>query len=68
MKPVGISVVTGGASGIGAACVQHLLKRGDQVVVVDMPGAWQSDKSGPQVAGNYECDVTHDQALRGRSH
>jgi NAD(P)-dependent dehydrogenase (short-subunit alcohol dehydrogenase family) len=64
MKAVGISVVTGGASGIGAACVQHLVQRGDQVVVVDMPGAWQPDKTGLKVAGIYECDVTHDQALR----
>ena len=34
MNSTGISVVTGGASGIGAACVQHLVKRGDRVVVI----------------------------------
>jgi len=64
MNTTGISVVTGGASGIGAACVKHLVKRGDKVIVVDLPGAWKPAKMGVDVAGVYECDVTHDQGLR----
>ena len=64
MNTTGISVVTGGASGIGAACVKHLVQRGDKVVVVDLPGAWKPAKMGVDVAGVYECDVTHDQGLR----
>jgi len=53
MKSTGISVVTGGASGIGAGCVKHLVKRGDKVVVVDLPGAWQPAKMGVEVAGDH---------------
>jgi NAD(P)-dependent dehydrogenase (short-subunit alcohol dehydrogenase family) len=63
MNTTGISVVTGGASGIGAACVKHLVKRGDKVVVVDLPGAWKPAKMGGDVAGVYDCDVTDDQGL-----
>ena len=32
-----LTVVTGGASGIGAACVRHHVKRGDTVIVLDLP-------------------------------
>jgi NAD(P)-dependent dehydrogenase (short-subunit alcohol dehydrogenase family) len=64
MNSTGISVVTGGASGIGAACVQHLVKRGDRVVVIDLPGAWKPHKLGVQIAGHYEADVTDDDTLR----
>ncbi len=63
MNTSGISVVTGGASGIGAACVKHLVKRGDKVVVVDLPGAWKPAKMGVDVAGVYDCDDTDDQGL-----
>lgn len=64
MNSTGISVVTGGASGIGAACVQHLVKRGDRVVVIDLPGAWNPQRVGVQVLGSYEADVTDDDTLR----
>lgn len=64
MNSTGISVVTGGASGIGAACVQHLVKRGDRVVVIDLPGAWDPHQVGVQVLGSYEADVTDDDTLR----
>lgn len=64
MSGTGISVVTGGASGIGAACVKHLVQRGDPVVVLDLPGAWNAHKMGVDVLAVYECDVTHDQGLR----
>lgn len=39
-----VTVVTGGASGIGAACVQHHVKRGDEVIVLDLPGTWSDAK------------------------
>ena len=59
-----VIVVTGGASGIGAACVKHLVHRGDTVVVIDLPGAWITERMGVQVAAVYEGDVTDDQRLR----
>lgn len=57
-----LSVVTGGASGIGAACVEHLLARGDRVVVIDLPGARISDKSVPTAF--YACDVADEIRLQ----
>jgi NAD(P)-dependent dehydrogenase (short-subunit alcohol dehydrogenase family) len=59
-----VIVVTGGASGIGAACVKHLVARGDTVVVIDLPGAWKPERMGVQVAAVYEGDVTDDQRMR----
>jgi NAD(P)-dependent dehydrogenase (short-subunit alcohol dehydrogenase family) len=60
----GVSVVTGGASGIGAACVEHLARRGDTVVAIDLPGTWNAAKRGAQRVHFHECDVTQDEALR----
>lgn len=60
-----ISVVTGGSSGIGAACVRHLAKRGDTVILLDLPGTWDDEKLrklGAHAA--YACDVTDEQAVR----
>jgi len=34
-----LTVVTGGASGIGAACVRHHVKRGETVIVLDLASA-----------------------------
>ncbi len=31
-----ISLITGGSSGIGLACVKHFIKRGDKVIVLDI--------------------------------
>lgn len=63
-KPI-ISVVTGGSSGIGAACVRHLAKRGDQVIVLDLPGTWTEQKLRELGAhAGYACDVTDEQAVR----
>jgi NAD(P)-dependent dehydrogenase (short-subunit alcohol dehydrogenase family) len=59
-----LSLVTGGASGIGAACVRRLTQRGDRVVVIDLPGAWDAAKMGVEVAAVYEGDVTDDARLR----
>lgn len=40
-----ITVVTGGASGIGAACVRHHVQRGDTVIVLDLASAWSDQKA-----------------------
>ena len=46
MSANSVIVVTGGASGIGAACVKHFVRRGDTVVVIDLPGAWKPERMG----------------------
>jgi NAD(P)-dependent dehydrogenase (short-subunit alcohol dehydrogenase family) len=58
-----ISVVTGGASGIGAACVRLLLERGDEVAIIDLEAALAG---GSPVAGArpYACDVQDEAAVR----
>jgi len=58
----GVAVVTGGASGIGAACGAELGARGAQVVLLDR------DKNVHEVAAtinarSYTADVTDDAAL-----
>ena len=62
-KPL-ISVVTGGASGIGAACVRHLSRRGDQVILLDLPGTWSEAALRELGVDAYPCNVTDDQAVR----
>jgi len=64
MKGAALAVVTGGSSGIGAACVRHLVQRGDRVVVIDLPGTWNPDKMGVEVVAVYEGDVTDESRLR----
>lgn len=59
-----ITVVTGGSSGIGAACVEHLAKRGDQVIVLDLPGTWSEEDMRSMGVHAYACDVTDEAALR----
>jgi NAD(P)-dependent dehydrogenase (short-subunit alcohol dehydrogenase family) len=60
-----ISVVTGGSSGIGAACVRHLAKRGDTVILLDLPGTWDDEKLRKLGAtAGYACDVTDEKAVR----
>ena len=59
-----LSVVTGGSSGIGAACVRHLAKRGDLVIALDLPGTWSEAKMEELGVHAYACDVTDEQAVR----
>ena len=59
-----LSVVTGGSSGIGAACVRYLAKRGDLVVALDLPGTWSEAKMKELGVHAYPCDVTDEQAVR----
>jgi NAD(P)-dependent dehydrogenase (short-subunit alcohol dehydrogenase family) len=59
-----VTVVTGGASGIGAACVEHHVKRGDDVIVLDLPGTWSDAKTKETgVKAFYPCDVLQDQTV-----
>lgn len=54
-----VAVVTGGASGIGAACVDALRARGARVAVLDL------DPSGaPEGAWPHSADVTDDASVR----
>ena len=62
MQKKSITLVTGGASGIGAACVEHLIAIGHHVVVMDLPGS--ASASNPQAAGFIACDVTDEAALK----
>ncbi len=59
-----LSVVTGGASGIGLACAQLLAQRGDRVVVVDVPGARLPHALSALGVELHACDVTDDASVR----
>ena len=50
--------VTGGAQGIGAACVRRFLAAGDTVTVGDVPG-----KTAPEGARFVELDVTEEESV-----
>lgn len=64
MKQPSLTVVTGGASGIGLACVQHLMARGDQVVVVDLPAQCDATVIKNLGVTAYGCDVNDEEAVR----
>ncbi|TNE34813.1 MAG: SDR family NAD(P)-dependent oxidoreductase [Alphaproteobacteria bacterium] len=59
------ALVTGGASGLGLACVEHLVSAGSQVVIVDLPsskGAQVADKLGEAVSF-VAADVTEPEQM-----
>lgn len=58
-----IALVTGGASGIGKACVQSFLRRGAAVVALDINPAIISMFEGQGFLG-IQCDVTSEQQLK----
>ena len=64
MSKPNITVVTGGSSGIGAACVRHLAKRGDHVVSLDLPGTWDEGKMRDMGVTAYACNVTDDEGMK----
>ena len=61
MKTTSVTLVTGGASGIGAACVKYLIDKGHQVVVMDLPDPASLD---PRALGFLACDVTDEAAVK----
>ena len=64
MRKAQMTVVTGGSSGIGAACVRHLAQRGDHVISLDLPGTWSEAKMGALGVHAYACNVTDDDGMR----
>lgn len=58
-----VSVVTGGSSGIGLASAQRLLRRGDRVVVLDLPAAGLPPDLENAGAGFVGCDVLDAEAV-----
>lgn len=57
VKITGVAVVTGGASGIGAACCRELAARGAKVAVLDLPGV-SAGALAREIGGKaYEADV-----------
>lgn len=59
----GVAVVTGGASGIGAACCAELARQGARVVVLDRD-AERAEATGREVGGTaYRADVGDDDGL-----
>lgn len=67
MKIAGsVFVVTGGASGLGAATAQHLVEQGGKVVLADIgeaAGAALADKLGA-AARFVRCDVTDEASMQ----
>jgi meso-butanediol dehydrogenase/(S,S)-butanediol dehydrogenase/diacetyl reductase len=59
-----VSIVTGGASGIGLSTVRALLAAGDRVVVVDRPGSGLESVSATSGVVTVEGDVTDEAANR----
>ena len=60
-----VSVVVGGAGGIGAATVRRLRARGDRVAVIDLPGDRLAAVAGEQAGVRaYPADVRDQVALQ----
>jgi len=57
------AIVTGGASGLGAATVAHFRDRGAQVVVLDRDAAG-AEAAGAMSAGFVQADVTDESSVR----
>ena len=57
-----VAVITGGASGIGKACANELMKRGVQVVVWDRQGS--DNESYPFVSCDVSSEIAVEQALK----
>ncbi|TPM32776.1 SDR family oxidoreductase [Mesorhizobium sp. B2-3-4] len=58
-----IAVVTGGASGIGAACCRELARRGARVVVLDRDGGAANVLAKAIDGHGWSCDIEDDNAV-----
>ena len=59
-----LAVVTGGASGIGAACARFIAQRGGKVVVADRNGAAARDVADEIGAHAVQLDIADEAAVR----
>ncbi|WKD60293.1 Diacetyl reductase [(S)-acetoin forming] [Corynebacterium ciconiae DSM 44920] len=59
IQPGSVAIITGGASGLGAATAQHLREQGMTVVVCDLPAAIDALEQSPQGVHYIPVDVTH---------
>lgn len=59
-----VSVVTGGASGIGAACAAALAARGDAVALLDVDEAGAQREAQRVGARAFRCDVADERSVR----
>jgi len=64
MRIEGIAVVTGGASGIGAACCRELAARGARVVVLDRDGAGAGAVAAEIGGRAWTADVADEEGIR----
>lgn len=58
-----LALVTGGASGLGAATVAHLRAAGCPVVSIDLPGGDGASQAAAVGAGFMSCDITDSSAV-----
>jgi len=59
-------LITGGASGIGAATVKRFLEEGSRVAVLDQDeeGCRRIEKEAPRLSGTITCDVSEPEAVK----
>ena len=65
MRVAGIAVVTGGASGIGAACCRYLAKCGAHVAIADRNLAQAEELAHELSAHAYAIDISVEDSVRG---
>lgn len=63
VTPEGLAVVTGGASGIGAACCRELASRGARVVVFDRDRQAADVLAGSIAGYGWCCDIEDDKVI-----
>ncbi|BGP39489.1 hypothetical protein JCM10449v2_003439 [Rhodotorula kratochvilovae] len=57
-------IVTGGASGLGAACVNALRAKGGYVAVLDLKASSDDDKAGEDRVARFQCDVGDEESVK----